>query len=193
MVGGLYGGYTSKWSYFAYHDSAGGVHPFNGTVTIQYNNGGTGNNCPSSLTPITNAVATDNSSYILNTNGSTATINTSSGLKYTLSQIAVPVVNGSITDANGDTISVNLTSDPHWLIIGKVTDTLDSGGSTTLTIYGYPQTVNCESSPMVYQYTAPNGSLATATVTYKTYTVQTNFNVSIGGVRITNLGPLMSV
>jgi hypothetical protein len=71
---------------------------------------------------------------------------------------------GSVTDSNGNTVSNNGN--------GTFTDTL---GLTALTITGS----GTPSSPKVFTYSTPTGTAA-VTVTYKAYTVQTNFGCTVG-------------
>jgi YD repeat-containing protein len=77
---------------------------------------------------------------------------------------------GSVIDRNGNEITANAD--------GTFTDTL---GLTALSATGSPN-----SPPLAYTYTNPNGVLTPVDVTYKTYTVQTNFQCS----GVVEYGPL---
>jgi hypothetical protein len=78
-------------------------------------------------------------------------------------QTGIPTNSGAITDANGNFINNNGD--------GTFTDTL---GKTALTISGS----GTASSPRMFTYSTPTGT-ANVTVTYKTYSVYTNFICSV--------------
>ena len=163
----LYGATTTTYSYFAYHDPAGGVHAFPGTVTVYSVNNPS--ECGSSyLTPISNAVTTDNSGYIISTNTSSAlgqvTVHARGGLSILTPAVGSATGAGSVTDANGNQISVSSS--------GAFTDTLDSNGSHVLTVSGTPP------GNVTYAYAAPTGNQVSVTVSYVEYWVQTCFQIS---------------
>lgn len=166
-----FGGETVTWGNFVYHDPAGGLHPFAAGAQIVYNYGGSGNNCPSSsYRNITNAVAFDNSGYILSVNVSSGspvgTVNAHGGITIQVPPIPSSTGAGSVTDANGNRISISSS--------GVITDTLNT---TALTVSGTPS-----SGTVTYSYSAPytayNGVYANVTVSYTQYWVQTCFQVS---------------
>ena len=169
------GSITNRWTDFVYHDPLGGVHPYPSSyyVVSTVNLGGSGNTCPSnSYTNFTNAVAPDNSGYILSVNVSSdlpvATLNARGGLIIQVPPVQSSTGTGSITDANANQISISST--------GVITDTL---GTTALTVSGNAPTNPPSCSPAVtYTYTAPSGAAANVTVNYAYYVVQTNFGVS---------------
>ena len=65
MQGGIriYGGTTVTWTEFAYHDPAGGIHPFSGTVYYWTYSGGSCHASGSQSIP--NANPNDNSGYLI--------------------------------------------------------------------------------------------------------------------------------
>ena len=163
------GSVTTTWSDFVYHDPNGGLHayPFSDAVVVVYNLGGTGNNCPAtSYTNLPATAAPDNSGYILTvtiTSGSpVATVNARGGLTIQVPPIPQATGAGSITDANGNQISISSS--------GVITDTL----GTALTVTGTPS-----SGTVTYTYTAPSGNSASVTVTYGNYNIQTCFETGI--------------
>jgi len=141
---------------FIYYDTWGAAHAFPGANIIWANSG----ICPSGTSTYdVHAVATDGSGYIWN--GQNWNLTNPQG--YTFQPpFEVPTGAGSVSDANGNTIS-NTSS-------GTFTDTL---GLTALTVSGS----GTPSSPMTFQYTGPGGS-ATVTMKYTAYTVRTNFGCS---------------
>ena len=142
---------------FLYHDPTGGFHPFNGTAVVASRPSWCGGNY---TTPLTNAVALDNSGYILTTNATTATVNARGGLTIVTPPVQNSTGAGSITDANGNTISISSS--------GVITDTL----GTALTVSGTPP------GNVTYTYTAPNNNEVSVTVSYTEHWVQTCFEVS---------------
>src|SRR4029077_7041533 len=140
-----------------YHDPYGITHPFG---AIQNSTGTMG--CPGLyfLPPTTGSeTAYDGSGYTLSVNqGTSATVTGVNG------SVITPPINtttgaGTVTDANGNQISVNSS--------GVFTDTL---ATTALTVSGSP------ASGIVYKYTSPSGSLAPVTVNYTLYNIKTKFN-----------------
>ena len=143
-----YQGTETVYSGWVYHDPSGGLHSFNGSVTIINQPASCGGNSTAPL----NAAATDNSGYILNTNETTSSVYTPGGLT-----IAFPA--STVTDANLNQISLSG---------GVITDTLGPAVTTS----GTPG-----SGAVTYTYTAPSGGNAIVTVYYSPYTVQTCFGV----------------
>ena len=151
----------------------GGIHPVPGTIReVSFSSN---SNCGSGITvyPIQHEVATDNSGYIVYSNTSSATgqltVYARGGLTITTPLLGQLTGAGSVTDANGNTISVDSS--------GNFTDTLDSGGSHVLQVTGTPS-----SGQVTYTYKAPGsngqGTPVSVVVTYKTnYYVQTCFQV----------------
>ena len=161
------GGYkeTTTLSGYQFVDPAGGSHPFGGSVIIVVVTGGSG--CgSSSVTPITNSPALDNSGYVLTTDSSTATVIRPSGVKF----YEGPAIRGSdsetVTDPNGNVIQVANNSQG----LTTITDTLNT---QALQICCWLRRVD----PTRYTYTAPNQQPANVVVSYVQYTVQTNFLV----------------
>jgi RHS repeat-associated protein len=154
-------------SSFVYHDTFGIAHPFPKIITVL----ASGSSCTISPVSTGTEVASDGSGYTLNvTDTTTGTITSANG-----KAIAVPNVNNgaaTATDSNGNQISVDGT--------GDFTDTL---GTTVLTVAGTAPTAH------TFQYTNPEGTKSTVTMKYTTFTVATDFDVSVGGTRITEFGP----
>ena len=162
------GGYTDTWTNFVYHDPAGGLHPFSGSVTFWINLGGPHNHCHAAGYTNLNAIASDNSGYLLSVNVSSGspvgTVNARGGLTIQVPPIPNPTGAGSVTDANGNTISISSS--------GAITDTLDSGGSHVLSVAGTPP------SNMTYTYMPPSGTAVNVTVSYIQHWIKTCFNVA---------------
>ena len=151
--------YWNQYIFSAYTDSAGTLHPF-GILDVNDDDGTCGLNGPHTLS----ATATDGS-------GMTMTVYDTPGATITLrnGQVISPVVsiinstsNGQ-TDSNGNEITTSTTS--------GVTSFYDTLSSTTaaMTISGTAP------SPVSYKYFPPSGTQTAVVVSYKTYTVQTNF------------------
>ncbi len=115
-----------------------------------------------------NAIASDNSGYLLSVNVSSGspvgTVNARGGLTIQVPPIPNPTGAGSVTDANGDTRSISSS--------GAITDTLDSGGSHVLSVAGTPP------SNMTYTYMPPSGTAVNVTVSYIQHWIKTCFNVA---------------
>ncbi len=161
------GGYTETWTSLVYHDPAGGLHPFSGSAIIWINNGGTGNTCHAAgHSNLSNTVALDNSGYLLTVDVSSGspvgTVYARGGLTLKVPPMPQSTGTGSITDANGNTISISSS--------GAITDTLDSGSSHVLSISGTP--------PSTYTYTPPSGTPVSVSISYYNYGIQTCFQVS---------------
>lgn len=148
---------TSVFLDWAYHDTQGVVHPFNLRV------GNPAPDCPRSPPPSATATTTDGSGYML------TAFATSTGVSASLTSrsgdiIQAPFIGStispSVTDSNGNEITVNSS--------GVFTDTL---GSVALTVAG----AGTPSSPMTFTYTAASGMNAAFTMSFKTYSVKTNF------------------
>jgi hypothetical protein len=139
---------------FAYFDSSGTSHFYN-----DYLYHVTSSFCPDLETDSFTDTAPDASGLVLysNING-TSTVTMTSGIV-----LSLPYVNyyAYVRDPNNNTITVSAS--------GVITDTL---GTTPLTISGTAP------SPVAYQYTAPNQGTGSVVVTFKSYTVTTQFGVS---------------
>ncbi len=116
-------------------------------------------------------LATDGSGYNLTSfvgqglGGGTATIYSRSGVKIS-PPVQLGTGSGTLTDPNQNKI----TTDGTYF--------KDTAGTTLLTVTGGAP------SNLVFTYTAPSTAPASVTITYRTYTVQTNFNVWVNGSRI---------
>jgi hypothetical protein len=142
-------GYT--WSNYQYHDPLGGVHTFQYLVNHL---------CSGSTTISGNGGVTDGSGYTLVGGTEVKTLN---GTTFTPASSTSGQDASSTVDTNGNEISFNGT--------GSFTDTL---GATALTISG--------SNPITYSYPVTlqsNGATtASASLSYQSYTVRTNFGCS---------------
>jgi YD repeat-containing protein len=141
---------------FRYHDPAGGVHPFNGAIVY---------GCDGDQ-DWTTAVAGDNSGYVLaSTDGTenTMTITSRAGVLYH-PPIQAPQGPGTVKDSNGNQITSTVN--------GSTTTIVDTLATTALTITG------AAPSAVHYTYTAPSGAQPYVSVTYRSYTVTTQFGVS---------------
>ena len=138
---------------FYYHDPGGAVHSFPVHWTTCDNDNG----------PHQGRTIDGTGMYL---DGDAGTVTTKSGIVIHAPMVQNgnnPSGNGTISDPNGNTITVAPTS---------ITDTLDTPGTHALTISGaYPNTT-------YYRYTAPNNGTPSITVTYHSYTVTTQFGVS---------------
>ena len=164
-----YGKTTSTYSGFAYHDSTGALHSFSGVVTVVRITSSSCGTIGTTITPITKAITFDNSGYIVSTNSSSATgpvtVNARGGLTIITPPVGATTGAGSVTDANGNQISIGSN--------GIITDTL---GTTALTVSGTPP------GNVTYTYTVPSGGQATVTFIYGTYSVQTCFQVQVPNI-----------
>jgi RHS repeat-associated protein len=159
------------YSNYVFHDRLGIGHPYVGTA-----NSGCGTD--GAFTGFTET-ASDGSGYTITTgrNQFTVTITTRDGHLLTL-----PLTNGlsgigTVTDTNGNQLSVNGS--------GVFTDTL---GQTALTVAGS----GTASSPITFTYTAPSGVGAQIVQKYETVNVKTSFGCSgIAEYSATNM-PLVS-
>jgi len=159
---------------WGYHDPWGIVHNFSG-IGLHYDP----YDCEFGTRSSATELATDNSGLEL-----AATLNGDGGLAtHTITIKSGTVLNPpvnlaggysgvstSVTDANGNEISVSSTSDS-----ATFTDTL---GTTAVTVSG--------TSPVTFSYTAPSGAAANYTMNYQLYTVATDFGIST----IKEYGPL---
>ena len=141
---------------YVFHDAFGATHKFLFAITSACSNG-TGD-----ATITGSATATDGSGYTLVSGGTQ--IESRNGVIVTPGSSATTANATSETDSNGNEISWGGST-------GVFTDTL---GTTALTISG--------SDPVTFTYPVVNQSggatTASATLTYKAYTVQTNFGCS---------------
>ncbi len=143
-----------KWSAptalnFVYHDSFGAIHSF---VT------GVLGGCNGTEATV---AATDGSGYTIQAGVGLGNIFTRAG------QTIIPPLNSSsgsatATDRNGNQITVSGST---------FTDTL---GTTALTVAGQ----GSNTSPLQFQYTAPNNSTAAVVLNYMQYNIKTNFQCS---------------
>jgi len=160
------GNYTT-WSNWVYYDGSGTSHPFYSTAlgqTAECSGGG--------QTGGFSEQARDGSGYKIIVTGDCCddAIDSVQVISPDGSQInpfgspapagAIP---GSIQDSNGNEITADMS--------GHLTDTL---GAVVMTTSG------ASPNPVTYTYPAPGGTSAAVTVTYKSYTVQTNFGC--GGI-----------
>jgi RHS repeat-associated protein len=133
---------SPDYTNYVYHDSLGGAHPFTWAD----------NTCTGVITP--GGISPDGSGYSFSGDAVTARDGRI---------LNVPFVDestsGSVTDSNGNYISINGD--------GTFTDTL---GTKVLTITGN----GTPSSPQVFTYNTLTGT-ATATLNYTAYTVHTQF------------------
>jgi hypothetical protein len=110
------------------------------------------------------ATTPDGSGYVLTTAVASippATVNTTANKVY-VSPANATSGSGSGTDRNGNVITANTN--------GTFTDTL---GTTALTVAGTAP------SNTTFSYTAPSGASPAYAMSYKTYTVKTNFGCSV--------------
>ena len=157
-------GFTSSSTDFMYHDAAGGVHPFPGKSIVITDCGGGTDFGP----PVT---ASDNSGYTLaSSDGEFAmTVTSKQGITYA-PPIGTTQGGGTVTDPNGNRLTTTVN--------GSTTTIVDTLGTTALTISGTAP------NPVHYTYTAPSAAHPYVSVTYKSYTVTTQFGVSVGGSSI---------
>lgn len=146
-------GYQISYTNWRYHDPFGISHPFTGTSQSQ---SGT---CTTGIHASFTNTTTDGSGITLTATGSVASITTRLGGVFSIPTSGVGA--GSGNDRNGNQISVSSS--------GVFTDTL---GTTALTVAGGAP------NPLTFTYTAPNAQPAAYTMSYKTYTVKTNFGCS---------------
>jgi hypothetical protein len=147
-------GHDTVFYNYVYHDAFGISHPF----SISFDFGPcTGGGDP----PPESAVATDGSGYTISSNGSLLNTMTSRNGKVINPPVGGASGSANGTDRNGNQISVNSS--------GVFTDTL---GTTALTVSG------AAPNPLNFAYTAPSGSPANVSMSYVSYTVQTNFACS---------------
>ncbi|NYF78153.1 hypothetical protein [Granulicella arctica] len=147
---------------WVYHDSLGVSHSFSGQ--LEYDPTG----CDTSTSTFT-AVATDGSgTTLIATRGAspsaTQTIKTRNGASMVV-PTAPSSVGSSITDTNGNQVSVSAA--------GVYTDTL---GTPALTVLGAAPSNVTLTYPIALQ--SDSVTTASATLSYKTYTVQSNFQCS---------------
>ena len=155
------GGNDVTWSSFAYIDGIGVAHAFPGSAVELTGTCGT-------QSPTLTSSATDGSGYTLNFTLTSATITTRSGKVINPPSSGSSSGAGSMTDANGNQITVN-SSGQYFDTLSSTTPVLTVAGSGT------------PSSPTTFTYTAPSGGSASYTVNYTQYTVATDFGVSNSG------------
>jgi len=141
---------------WVYHDTFGVSHPFNGTTEVAIGLCGNGSTGFTSTT-------TDGSGYTLTALGQDAVSVTASNGSAMTPPTGQTSGAGTITDANGNKITVNAS--------GQFTDTL---GTVALTATGS----GTPTSPLVLTYTRPDNTPASVTVNYVQYTVKTNFGAA---------------
>jgi RHS repeat-associated protein len=147
--------YGSLFANYVYHDPYGRKHAFDYTDK----------ECEDADPVITGDGSTSDGSGF--SYGSDGLVHTKAGLVINAPTFLGTQANGSITDSNGNVVMNNGN--------GTFTDTL---GVTALTIGGS----GSAASPLTLTYPvtlqADSATTATATVSYRTYTVQTNFQCS---------------
>jgi RHS repeat-associated protein len=141
---------------FVYYDGFGTAHPFQGCAEYNSNNG--------QDFPLT-SIVTDGSGYTIKVDAFSATFQLTASDGSLIFPQNAPVLGGSVSpgsvlDRNGNEISVDSS--------GNFKDTL---GVVALKVSGGSP------NPYVLSYTSPAGPSA-FTVTFKPYTVQTNFHCS---------------
>jgi len=147
-------GTTVIFSNFIYHDQFGVPHPFAGSVTTL--TGTCGSGITNNLTPL----STDGSGYTIQY-GNPITITSRSG-KVSTPPVNVGTGTATVTDANGNQITVNSS--------GQFFDTLSSS-TAALTVSGTAP------NPTTFTYPGPSGN-ASYSMNYGTYNVKTNFACS---------------
>jgi RHS repeat-associated protein len=155
------GGNDVTWSSFAYIDGVGVAHAFPGSAVELTGTCGT-------QSPTLTSTATDGSGYTLNFTLNSATVTSKSGKVINPPSSGSSSGAGSVTDANGNQITVN-SSGQYFDTLSSTTPVLTVAGSGT------------PSSPTTFTYTAPSGGSASYTVNYTQYTVATDFGVSNSG------------
>jgi RHS repeat-associated protein len=150
-------GFREIFQNWTYHDTFGVAHIFPGFSEIE---SGT---CGSIVTGM-NAVATDGSGYTLKTSngGGNVTIISSAG-KFLYPPYQLTSGAATATDRNGNQISVDSS--------GHFYDTLSSTVATLTVSQTTPPTST------TFAYTPPSGTPVPYTMSYKYYTVATNFGI----------------
>ncbi len=147
-------GSRDTYSNWIYVDRVGTRHSFGGSTFVT---DGTTSPCTGSSQTLT-SIATDGSGYTLNVTSATVpTITSPDG-----AQFSWPASGANATDRNGNQFTYTSST-------GVFKDTLNT---TALTISGTAP------NPVTMSYTAPAGNSAPTKITYKTYTVATNFGAS---------------
>lgn len=147
-------GEKDTYSNWRYYDRLGTRHAF---AVTTYSTWGTQAPCTGQSPPVT-ALASDGSGYTLHvTNATGAMITTPDGI---LINCGSGGACSSETDRNGNQISFSS---------GTFTDTLNTAA---LTVTG------AAPNPVTMSYVPPGGGSAATTITYKSYTVATNFGAS---------------
>ena len=145
---------------FAYHDSFGGVHPFSYSATLCPPNGDS-----SGTIVVGNGASRDGSGYTFD--GQAVHSRSGATLNVPIESGAIQSGSATITDSNGNVVTDNGN--------GTFTDTL---GVTALSITGGGNA----GSPRVYSYPVTlqvdQSTSASASASFRNYTVQTNFQCS---------------
>ena len=158
------------YSDFTYHDAAGGVHQYSGTIID--------NGCVGDQDFGAPELASDDSGYTLTSlDGQlNMTVTSRSGIVYA-PPVGASQGNGTVTDPNNNQFRVTVS--------GSTTTIKDTLGSTALTVTGNPPvyqvqgTCSPTGNPTVnYQYTSPSGATAIVKVSYAHYIVRTNYGIS---------------
>ncbi|MGA2234437.1 MAG: RHS repeat-associated core domain-containing protein [Terriglobales bacterium] len=155
-------GLERTWNFgnWAYYDGFGTRHPFSGSSSVW-------SGCSNGSSGFA-ATASDSSGYTISVTGSTVNSLTAAN-----GAIINPATGATtLQDANGNQVTSTTSS-------GTTTYT-DTLGTTVLTVAGVAP------NPVTFQYTAPSGALATYTMNYQQYTVQTGFGIT----GISEYGPL---
>ena len=156
------------YSGWQYHDPYGASHYFPGYVLSRSDMPAP---CPNSPTTLSNVVADDGSGYVIGTitgpNGpSYSGLGAPNGVQINAPPAGQQSGPGSLTDRNGNTISVSSGSSAVF------TDTLDQ---TALTVSGSSPTLLSYPSPSTGNPCGLGAGISCYKINYKQYTVQTNF------------------
>ena len=162
---------------WTYHDRLGVSHPFGVQTVVDPETW-----CSTTPKPpsVSGAPALDDSGYILNANGASATVTTRSGQVLTV-PINTTSGTASAQDANGNLITVNAS--------GQFVDTLGQAAPNnvmTLTGLGTP------ASPTTFTYPSPGGQ-ASYTMNYGSYSVKTNFGCGVAEYTQTGISLLNNI
>ncbi|MGH9541655.1 MAG: RHS repeat domain-containing protein [Terriglobales bacterium] len=145
--------YYTDYHNFAYHDPFGVTHPFSVDVADD----------PSGMCPVNYSqtqVAADGSGYTMYADaGPSVTVTSAAGATYS-PPLQTSSGAGSVSDANGNTISVNGS--------GVFTDTL---GQSALTVSGS----EAPNGSMTFAYTEASGAQASVVVHFGSYSVTSDF------------------
>ena len=162
-------GIRTTYSNWTYHDTFGVAHVFSGT-TYTVNGPASCNPGP----PLT-TTAPDGSGYTLHANGSNGTITAASG-EVIAAPINASAGAGTVTDANGNRMSVN-SSGQFFDTLSNTTPVLTASGQGT------------QASPTTFTYTSPANTNVSYVMHFTNKTVRTYFQCSL----INDFGPIANV